>query len=195
MPCILMPRSGVVARSTVMLVEGETVRTRSLTVTEGMRLMGLPPHFRLPRAYNAAFKVLGDAMVVPVVRHLAERLVEPLADAARATPGCTASRRHGTSAVGGEAADAGPDNSARPGKTGARRKRSLPTAPRGIKDATVKSTVYLLPEENLRARQLALSLRKSLHTLLLDGLDRVMAGAGQKPVRRYENGNGRGKRR
>ena len=40
--------------------------------------MGLPDSYRLPRAATSALHVAGDGVAVPVVRHLAERLLEPL---------------------------------------------------------------------------------------------------------------------
>jgi DNA (cytosine-5)-methyltransferase 1 len=49
-----------------------------LTAREGARLMGLPDHYRLPASQSAALKVVGDGVAVPVVRLLAEQLLEPL---------------------------------------------------------------------------------------------------------------------
>lgn len=56
----------------------------------------------------------------------------------------------------------------------------------GIKAATVGTTVYLLPEEHKRVRQLALDLDvPSVHELLLTGLDRLLAERGDRPLKRY----------
>jgi DNA (cytosine-5)-methyltransferase 1 len=41
--------------------------------------MGLPDKYRLPSSYNDACHLLGDGLVVPVVSHLAEHLLTPLA--------------------------------------------------------------------------------------------------------------------
>jgi DNA (cytosine-5)-methyltransferase 1 len=45
--------------------------------------MGLPEDYRLPEKYNEAYHLTGDGVVVPVVRHLAEQLFEPLLRAAK----------------------------------------------------------------------------------------------------------------
>ncbi len=58
--------------------------------------------------------------------------------------------------------------------------------PKGIKQATVGTTVYLLPSEHKRVRRLALDLDvPSVHELLLMGLDRLLANRGEAPVIRY----------
>ena len=40
--------------------------------------MGLPDDYKLPERYNGAYHVAGDGLAIPVVRHLAEHLLEPL---------------------------------------------------------------------------------------------------------------------
>jgi DNA (cytosine-5)-methyltransferase 1 len=40
--------------------------------------MGLPDSYRLPGSYSAACHLTGDGVAVPVVRHLAQWLLEPL---------------------------------------------------------------------------------------------------------------------
>ena len=40
--------------------------------------MGLPDDYQLPTNYNEAYHLTGDGVVVPVVRHLAEHLFEPI---------------------------------------------------------------------------------------------------------------------
>ena len=40
--------------------------------------MGLPDDYRLPTGETAAFHLLGDGVAAPVVRFLAEQLIEPL---------------------------------------------------------------------------------------------------------------------
>ena len=63
---------------------------------------------------------------------------------------------------------------------------ALETVAKGIKQATVGTTVYLLPSEHKRVRRLALDLDvPSVHELLLMGLDRLLAERGEAPVARY----------
>ncbi|CAD6547529.1 DNA cytosine methyltransferase [Paraburkholderia sabiae] len=76
--CLRTPRGGA-SRPRIIHVEGKTVRTRLLTVTEAAKLMGLAQNYVLPDVYYRAFKVIGDGVVVPVVRFLADRLLEPIA--------------------------------------------------------------------------------------------------------------------
>ena len=40
--------------------------------------MGLPDTYKLPTNYNEAYHITGDGVVVPVVRHLAHHLFEPI---------------------------------------------------------------------------------------------------------------------
>jgi DNA (cytosine-5)-methyltransferase 1 len=40
--------------------------------------MGLADDYRLPPRATAAFQVIGDGVATPVVRFLAEQLIEPL---------------------------------------------------------------------------------------------------------------------
>jgi DNA (cytosine-5)-methyltransferase 1 len=42
--------------------------------------MGLPDTYVLPERYNEAYHLTGDGVVVPVVRHLAKHLLEPLVE-------------------------------------------------------------------------------------------------------------------
>jgi DNA (cytosine-5)-methyltransferase 1 len=41
--------------------------------------MGLPDEYALPENYNEAYHLTGDGVVVPVVAHLSEQLLLPLA--------------------------------------------------------------------------------------------------------------------
>ncbi|MFB8832016.1 DNA cytosine methyltransferase [Azotobacter sp. CWF10] len=67
-----------------MIVAGNgQVRTRLLSIYEAAALMGLEKTYILPEIYQHAFKVIGDGVAVPPVRFLADRLLEPLAMAAR----------------------------------------------------------------------------------------------------------------
>jgi DNA (cytosine-5)-methyltransferase 1 len=76
--CLRTPTGGS-SRQTILLVEGEKIRSRLLSPREAARLMGLPDNYRLPSNYNAAYHIAGDGVVVPVVKHLARTLLTPLA--------------------------------------------------------------------------------------------------------------------
>ena len=75
--CLRTPTGGS-SRQTVIVVNGETVRTRLLSPREAARLMGLSDDYWLPSNYNEAYHVAGDGLVVPVVRYLAQHLIEPI---------------------------------------------------------------------------------------------------------------------
>jgi DNA (cytosine-5)-methyltransferase 1 len=75
--CLRTPVGGS-SRQTLLFVQGRSVRSRLLSAREGARLMGLPETYHLPARYNDAYHLVGDGVVVPVVKHLAENLIEPL---------------------------------------------------------------------------------------------------------------------
>jgi len=75
--CLRTPGGGS-SRQFLVVAEGERLASRLLTAREGARLMGLPDHYRLPASQSAGLKVVGDGVAVPVVRLLAEQLLEPL---------------------------------------------------------------------------------------------------------------------
>ena len=75
--CLRTPAGGS-SRQVILIVEGESVRSRLISARETARLMGLPDSYRLPANYNEAYHLTGDGVVVPVVRHLAEFLFEPI---------------------------------------------------------------------------------------------------------------------
>jgi DNA (cytosine-5)-methyltransferase 1 len=75
--CLRTPRGGS-SRQILLIVDEMQVKTRLLTGREGARLMGLPEDYRLPKSATGALHVMGDGVAVPVVRFLAERLIEPL---------------------------------------------------------------------------------------------------------------------
>ena len=75
--CLRTPAGGS-SRQTIMLVEGERVRSRLISARETARLMGLPDSYQLPEGYNDAYHLTGDGVAVPVVRHLAKFLFEPI---------------------------------------------------------------------------------------------------------------------
>lgn len=85
--CLRTPAGGS-SRQLILVVEGDTVRSRLISGRETARLMGLPESYDLPPNYNEAYHLTGDGVVVPVVRYLAKNIFEPIlvscADRARA---------------------------------------------------------------------------------------------------------------
>ncbi len=75
--CLRTPAGGS-SRQTIVVVDGESVRSRLISPRETARLMGLPEDYGLPSNYNEAYHLTGDGVAVPVVRHLAEHIFEPL---------------------------------------------------------------------------------------------------------------------
>jgi DNA (cytosine-5)-methyltransferase 1 len=75
--CLRTPGGGS-SRQLLLIAESGQARSRLLTAREGARLMGLADDYRLPPGQTKALKVVGDGVAVPVVRHLAGRLLEPL---------------------------------------------------------------------------------------------------------------------
>jgi DNA (cytosine-5)-methyltransferase 1 len=74
----LRTSSGGSSRQSIVVVKGNQVRSRLLSSREAARLMGLPDEYKLPKSYNEAYHLAGDGVVVPVVRYLAESLLEPI---------------------------------------------------------------------------------------------------------------------
>jgi DNA (cytosine-5)-methyltransferase 1 len=75
--CLRTPGGGS-SRQTLLVVEAGQVRSRLMSARETARLMGLPDSYRLPGSYSAACHLTGDGVAVPVVRYLAQWLIEPL---------------------------------------------------------------------------------------------------------------------
>jgi len=75
--CLRTPAGGS-SRQTIMVVDGDNVRSRLLSTREAALLMGLPETYALPERYNDAYKLAGDGVAVPVVRHLAASIFEPI---------------------------------------------------------------------------------------------------------------------
>ncbi len=76
--CLRTPAGGS-SRQTVLIVEGERVRSRLLSPREAARLMGVPDSYPLPANYNEAYHLFGDGLAVPVVSWLSEHILLPLA--------------------------------------------------------------------------------------------------------------------
>lgn len=81
--CLRTPAGGS-SRQVVIVIDGDSVKARLISSRETARLMGLPDDYKLPEKYNEAYHLTGDGVVVPVVRHLAEYVFEPLLRAAQA---------------------------------------------------------------------------------------------------------------
>lgn len=75
--CLRTPAGGS-SRQVIMVVDGYRVRTRLISARETARLMGLEDDYTLPPRYNDAYHLTGDGVAVPVVRHLAQHIFEPL---------------------------------------------------------------------------------------------------------------------
>jgi DNA (cytosine-5)-methyltransferase 1 len=75
--CLRTPGGGS-SRQIIVMVHGESVRSRLLSGREAARLMGLPDAFKLPENYNETYHLLGDGLAVPVVQYLARSLLDKL---------------------------------------------------------------------------------------------------------------------
>ena len=75
--CLRTPAGGS-SRQLVLVVEGCKVRSRLISSRETARLMGLPDDYTLPENYNEAYHLTGDGVVVPVVRFLADTIIQPV---------------------------------------------------------------------------------------------------------------------
>ncbi len=81
--CLRTP-SGGSSRQTLLVIDGSRIRSRLISARETARLMGLPDSYVLPRGYSDAYHLTGDGVVVPVARHMARYLFEPLIGSATA---------------------------------------------------------------------------------------------------------------
>ncbi|WP_417623564.1 DNA cytosine methyltransferase [Paremcibacter congregatus] len=75
--CLRTPAGGS-SRQVIVVVDGQSVKSRLISSRETARLMGLPDDYILPEKYNEAYHLTGDGVVVPVVRHIAEYILEPI---------------------------------------------------------------------------------------------------------------------
>ena len=81
--CLRTPAGGS-SRQLVFEVDNGRVRSRLITPAEAARLMGLPDDYILPSGSTAALKLCGDGVCVPVVRWIAENILEPALDLSEA---------------------------------------------------------------------------------------------------------------
>lgn len=75
--CLRTPAGGS-SRQLLLFTDGDQIRSRLVSARETARLMGLPDSYRLPDSYNEAYHLTGDGVAVPVVRHLAKNIFEPM---------------------------------------------------------------------------------------------------------------------
>jgi len=75
--CLRTPAGGS-SRQLILVVEGDKIRSRLISTRETARLMGLPDSYKLPKAYNEAYHLTGDGVAVPVVRYIAQHIIEPI---------------------------------------------------------------------------------------------------------------------
>ena len=75
--CLRTPAGGS-SRQSILVIDGERVRSRLLSAREAARLMGLDDSYHLPARYNDAYHVCGDGVCAPVVRYIAETILEPI---------------------------------------------------------------------------------------------------------------------
>jgi DNA (cytosine-5)-methyltransferase 1 len=73
--CLRTPAGGS-SRQVIVVVEGDSIRSRLLSPREAARLMGIPDDYKLPGNYNAAYHLAGDGVAVPVVRHIASNVLD-----------------------------------------------------------------------------------------------------------------------
>jgi DNA (cytosine-5)-methyltransferase 1 len=74
----LRTASGGSSIQTLLIIDDAGLHARKITPREAARLMGLPDSYVLPANVGDGHTLVGDAVVAPVVRFLAENLLEPL---------------------------------------------------------------------------------------------------------------------
>ncbi len=79
--CLRTPGGGS-SRQSILVVKGNEITSRLLTVREAARLMGVPDTYVIPENYNDGYHIFGDGLAVPVVAFLREHLLDPLAKCA-----------------------------------------------------------------------------------------------------------------
>ncbi len=81
--CIRTPAGGS-SRQVILEINEGRVRSRLMSPREAARAMGLPDDYALPPGDTSALKLVGDGVSPPVVRWLAETLLEPALSQTRA---------------------------------------------------------------------------------------------------------------
>lgn len=82
--CLRTPGGGS-SRQTIIIVDGNNIRSRLLSPREAARLMGLKDSYVLPERYNDAYHLAGDGVAVPVVAHIRKHIITPVIDKMTAT--------------------------------------------------------------------------------------------------------------
>lgn len=78
--CLRTPIGGS-SRQTILVIDTGQVQSRLLSAREAARLMGLSDGYVLPERYNDAYHVAGDGVCVPVVKYLAQNVLEEILNA------------------------------------------------------------------------------------------------------------------
>lgn len=81
--CIRTPAGGS-SRQVIIVIDEGRAQTRLMTPREAARAMGLADDYILPARATAALKLIGDGVAPPVVRWLAETVLEPALSRRRA---------------------------------------------------------------------------------------------------------------
>lgn len=81
--CIRTPAGGS-SRQIILEIDKGRAKSRLMSPREAARAMGLPDDYVLPPGTTAALTLVGDGVSPPVVRWLAENVLEPALGAARA---------------------------------------------------------------------------------------------------------------
>lgn len=68
----------LVATDMVKIVVPDGKGVRKLTIREGLRLFGYPENYEIPVKETFAFDLLGNTVVVPVIKAIAERILETI---------------------------------------------------------------------------------------------------------------------
>lgn len=76
--CLRTPKGGS-SKQVLVIRQNGSLNTRLLTVREAAMLMGVRNSYKIPGSYNDGYMAMGDAVAVPVTRHLARHLLSPLA--------------------------------------------------------------------------------------------------------------------
>ena len=74
--CLRTPAGGS-SRQLIFMIDKGQIHSRLIIPREAARLMGLPEDYALPPRSTAALKLCGDGVCVPVVRWIAENILEP----------------------------------------------------------------------------------------------------------------------
>ena len=75
--CLRTPAGGS-SRQSLIFVDAGRIRSRLVSARETARLMGLPDDYKLPPRYTEAYHLTGDGVAAPVVRFIAQTILEPV---------------------------------------------------------------------------------------------------------------------